>query len=1212
MYLKRFVFINWGNVPATEFDMGPVNLLSGASGSGKTTAADAIQTIMTAAKNNLFNYNPGQDETTQKGRGGKQVRTLASYVLGCDDGSFARPWRCDGFLAAVFYPTKGEDATPFTAMIGVRADYDTAGKQAVARELDSRFFIIPNEQLCKQDFFRDSDQLFTLDELPVELQRRFGKRAVEEYGTKKSYLGRLYGALRGKEGSVSERESHHAARAFSRFMAYKPVGSITDFVAQEILEPRDLGEAIRSVSTMMKTINGMESDARRIQQEIERLDGAAVLGERYLQEWVRSNTLRYTEARVDYLQVQQQYLKEKQRQQTLREGLESNESEARNFEEQQQRLQQQLIQLEARRMGTAVLQEKDELQQSLEQTQQQLVEQAVQLLSEDSLLNANLDAAVMQQQVLEDKGLRDQLELGGLYEQAQQILELGGNGLDYTSLQHQDWVDIAPLEAQLEQARKLQKVHGQLAVMLQGEDTPLPRLQRFSGQREEQWQRLDNQRKQLERDIGNLQNTQRVRYPRGVADALQAIREQCPEADPKVLCEFVEVIDADWQSAIEGYLGGNRFGLIVEPEFEARAIEIVRAMKGRSSAKVIQGSKARQDAARQQPDSDSIIQLMEFGHVVARDYLIASYGNVQQVRSADQLRQTRRGVTAAGMGSGNYSMWRCDLDDAELVFGKAARQRALAAKQHALLELQQQAESARQANQRMEQLLNSLSRIRPLRVADRIETMVSHQRQILQLEAQLKGLDLSDHDELEAELNALRERVRDCEQQLLSQRETRGRDQQQLEQVEQALKRFADRQDRFLEILDEREADLMEVARHLPECNPEVLLATADREAVGASIERLRQESEGAVRELRQCCSDLVQRVRDHNQNCLAGDAIYLMIDGADEPDARLFASISKIHHELQLVSNKLKGNVLVEKQDRIRSLKRKFDDTFIDHLCGAIHQSISDGKQVLEDLNEELAHHRFGHEQEVYEFRWQWIPEYREYWRFFEEVRQIPVGDGGSLFASELPAALQQVRDRLVNMLLDEDEQKALLELERIADYRNYRSYEIVKKIEGKSDIALSQYGTGSGGQLETPAYVIRAAAITSALQFSQGHSHLRMVLVDEAFSKMDEARSRAVLDYLTQSLGLQVIFIMPSKASGPFMDMVSNQFVFAKAPSATPANGSQLNTRVFVDRKELNQEKIKVLWENHRRTIRHQAALDFMETVLADEDESKEPLLG
>ena len=36
---------------------------------------------------------------------------------------------------------------------------------------------------------------------------------------------------------------------------------------------------------------------------------------------------------------------------------------------------------------------------------------------------------------------------------------------------------------------------------------------------------------------------------------------------------------------------------------------------------------------------------------------------------------------------------------------------------------------------------------------------------------------------------------------------------------------------------------------------------------------------------------------------------------------------------------------------------------------------------------------------------------------------------------------------------------------------------------------------------------------------------------------------------------------------------------------------------TRVLVDRKQCNQERIKTLWANHRRNVYHQAELDFME---------------
>ncbi|NOX93255.1 MAG: hypothetical protein GXP18_12640, partial [Gammaproteobacteria bacterium] len=240
-----------------------------------------------------------------------------------------------------------------------------------------------------------------------------------------------------------------------------------------------------------------------------------------------------------------------------------------------------------------------------------------------------------------------------------------------------------------------------------------------------------------------------------------------------------------------------------------------------------------------------------------------------------------------------------------------------------------------------------------------------------------------------------------------------------------------------------------------------------------------------------------------------------------------------------------------------------------------------------------------FGDDRERFRFDSDWIPEFRDYARFFEEIIKQPgVGDDIDLFKMELSVKSQKVREELMRMLLDEDANKALRELDRIGDYRNYRKYEIYKEVEGKEPIALSEYGTGSGGQLETPAYIIRSAAITSAFRFAEGSNHLRMVLVDEAFSKMDETRSREVIDYLTKALGLQLIFIMPTSKCGPFMDLISNEFVFAKCPSEQPRG--QLNTRVLVDRKQCNTEKIQQLWANHKRTVYQQAELDFMDEVL------------
>jgi hypothetical protein len=68
--------------------------------------------------------------------------------------------------------------------------------------------------------------------------------------------------------------------------------------------------------------------------------------------------------------------------------------------------------------------------------------------------------------------------------------------------------------------------------------------------------------------------------------------------------------------------------------------------------------------------------------------------------------------------------------------------------------------------------------------------------------------------------------------------------------------------------------------------------------------------------------------------------------------------------------------------------------------------------------------------------------------------------------------------------------------------------------------------------------------------------------------------------------------------------MDLISNEFVFAKVPSLPRG---QLHTRMLVDRKQCDQDRIAELWKRHRRAVREQAELDFMRDVWDEEATDK-----
>lgn len=1213
MFLKKGVFVNWGNIPHLEFDFGPINLFSGGNGSGKTTAADAIQTLMTAAHENLFNYNPGQDETTQKGRGGKQVRTLASYVLGCDDGSYARPWPTDGYVAGIFHPTQGETGEVFTAVMCIRAHVDSAGNQKQARQDDLFFVIVPGEELTLSHFvktYSDGKHVVPINNITTLLKKEYGAKAIEVYDKKGAYLRRLYGALRGRRDAVSDREAKHAARTFSNFMAYKPVKSITEFVAREILEPKDLGDAIRNVSELMKTINQMESDTKHIRDSIDRLGQANCAASKYVDTWVERNLTQYAEATRLLSVNHTNYIAAKNEQQNIREGIEENEERQRICEQRKQQFHDERVALEAQRQGISALKDKDQLEQTIADRTRELGEKARPLLEQSQQLAKNLDATQKLMGQLSECSLAieiPQLDSRDFRKQAKAVTAAENQvDIDLSRLLAKDWVGIEQLEQDLDKILSADALHRRWAEYLHtsertgGSSSIRDQISLYLSGSDRRRQDLINKQKQKQKEI-QLLESKKVSYPAYVETALAAINKACPQAEARVLCDYIEVLDPTWQMAIEGYIGGARFSIIVEQAYEAEAMRIVRALPDarRNKARVIQGYKAQRDAERISLPRDSIIDVMAFSHKTAEFYLRASYGSVVRVDDAETLRTTARGVTPEGLGSGSYSMWRCDLNDSELVFGQGARERALKAKEREYHQLTEDANNAEQDYQRIARIFDLVDAIKPVHCGDLIQGMLELHRQISQAESALSRLDLSDFTQLEEQLTNLKAQYAEQEKQSLNLGEESGRLKEKARQCERKVKDYADAEESLQTVQEEFEKAVYSMAELYPQVDTNLALQQADQKAQQAGkdfsfvdeVDTLTKRLESAEREL-------YNAIMTHNQQCNSQDAVVYDTGVGEVHGEGFFKAILGLNEQVELIRNRLKNNVLVDKFGQLTSLKDSFNTAFVTNLCHSIYQAICDGKKILDDLNQELEHHRFGADRERFYFGYEWVPEFRDYWRFFKEVIDVPnLGDGTSLFEAELSEKACGVRDQMLAMLLDKDETVAMRELSRISDYRNYRFYEIYKEPQGKAPIALSQYGTGSGGQLETPAYIIRSAAVTSAFRFNEGNNHLRMVLVDEAFSKMDETRSREVINYLTETLGLQLLFIMPTSKSGPFMDLISNQFVFSKCPTTSPIG--ELKTRVLVDRKTCNQEKIKQLWANHRKTIRSQAMLDFMEDI-------------
>ncbi|MDZ7622485.1 MAG: SbcC/MukB-like Walker B domain-containing protein [Candidatus Competibacteraceae bacterium] len=213
-------------------------------------------------------------------------------------------------------------------------------------------------------------------------------------------------------------------------------------------------------------------------------------------------------------------------------------------------------------------------------------------------------------------------------------------------------------------------------------------------------------------------------------------------------------------------------------------------------------------------------------------------------------------------------------------------------------------------------------------------------------------------------------------------------------------------------------------------------------------------------------------------------------------------------------------------------------EQELVENFIHRLREQIEDARQQLAFLNNTLANLRFGGER--FEFITQPSPQVRQVYDMIMDSQQVM---GGSLFDSDFRQKHQQGWDLLFERLTRHDDEN--IELRELQDYRNYLQYDIRIHYPNGDRAILSQINAKkSGGETTTPFYVAMAASFAQAYRLNQPRPSdtIRLALFDEAFGKMDTARTASALQFMREA-GLQVLLATPPDKSGsllPYVDSV------------------------------------------------------------------------
>ena len=633
-------------------------------------------------------------------------------------------------------------------------------------------------------------------------------------------------------------------------------------------------------------------------------------------------------------------------------------------------------------------------------------------------------------------------------------------------------------------------------------------------------------------------------YPHGdaatkVRDAVNAeLKSRGMTPDAKIFCELLSVADESWQDCVEACLGDRRFDILVPPNHYAAAKSAFVALGERVGPISLLDTPGIRSANRRAdtPPADSLAAQVESENPLAAQYADTILRRIVCCDTPDTLENYPDSATRDLLRHHPFRLER--LRKPQRYIGLDARRARAGVLEEELAAL---GERRREAAQTEKQLKAAYDQYQNVLRTHALE-------QLAGLWASRAALDAA-----KADYTAQEQKLADCRENPLL---------QELYKEEEAREAAWEAARKAVEQVG---GDIRVCEKQLASCEAEQTKAveTARQSAAAAEaffgkyplLEPLAQERKKGLMTGGRTARAAAQTAEKAQTKL--DDALQSYLSTTLEPAQKEYNERYVCDYPLGLAGveqyraqhESLVRIDLERYAARLEQAQRDCKDRFRKDILFRMKDDIFNARRQFRELNKVMEQLTYGEEVYRFELEPSRDPQLAAFYQVIVDKGNQQMTDTDSLdnlAATADPVYERQVDELMEKIMADVDEntrarQEGRATLSDYVDYRTYLDYDIkvTNTVSGQQAYLSRVSRDSSGGENQAPFYVAICASLLQIYQKSE--NSIRLVLLDEAFSKMTSDRIRPMME-LFRRLQLQVLLISTvekSTAIQPYCDI-------------------------------------------------------------------------